>query len=78
MPSLQMLARLEWCLPRPLKCRLENTIRHVGFGCPELCSFSFSKLVSLRLPFGMSIERDILFQGAYPLSVYQDAACQAG
>lgn len=50
----------------------------LGFGCPELGSFSLSELSSVRLPFGMGTERDILFEAAFPLSVYAEAARQAG
>ena len=50
----------------------------LGFGCPELGSFSLSELTSVRLPFGMGIERDILFEATFPLSVYAEAARQAG
>ena len=50
----------------------------LGFGCPELGSFSLSEMTSVRLPFGMGIERDILFEAAFPLSVYAEAARQAG
>lgn len=50
----------------------------LGFGCPELGSFSLSELSSVRLPFGMGIKRDILFEAAFPLSVYAEAARQAG
>lgn len=50
----------------------------LGFGCPELGSFSLSELTSVLLPFGMGIERDILFEAAFPLSVYAEAARQAG
>jgi hypothetical protein len=50
----------------------------LGFGCPELGSFSLSEMESLRLPFGMGIERDISFEGAFPLSAYAAAARQAG
>jgi hypothetical protein len=50
----------------------------LGFGFPELGSFSLSDLVSLRLPLGMGIERDILFEGTFPLSVYAEAARTAG
>lgn len=46
-------------------------------GEPELGSFSLSAMETLRLPFGMGIERDILFEGAFPLSVYAMAARQA-
>jgi hypothetical protein len=33
---------------------------------------------SVRLAFGLGIERDILFQGRHPLSVYAEAARRAG
>lgn len=38
-------------------------------GCPELGSWSFSELESIRLPFGMGIERDPLFTGNFLISV---------
>lgn len=50
----------------------------LGFGCPELGSFSLSELTSVRLPFDLGIERDILFEANFPLSVYATAARQAG
>lgn len=50
----------------------------LGFGCPELGSFSLSELTAVRLPFGMGIERDILFEATFPLSIYAEAARQTG
>lgn len=50
----------------------------LGFGCPELGSFSLSEIASVRLPFGLSIERDIAFKGHFPLSAYSEAARRAG
>ena len=47
-------------------------------GKPELGSFSLAEMVALELPLGMGIERDILFEGEYPLSVYAQAARTAG
>lgn len=47
-------------------------------GEPELGSFSLEEMSSLRLPFGMGIERDILFTGDFPLSVWAEASRQAG
>ena len=47
-------------------------------GCPELGSWSFSELESIRLPFGMGIERDLLFTGDFPISVWAEAARAAG
>ncbi|MBO9421675.1 hypothetical protein FIV06_06995 [Labrenzia sp. THAF191b] len=47
-------------------------------GYPELGHFSLGDLESIRLPFGMGIERDILFQTDVPVSVWAEAARQAG
>jgi len=47
-------------------------------GYPELGSFSLEDLTSVRLPFGMGIERDILFQTDLPISVWAEAARRAG
>ena len=47
-------------------------------GFPEIGSFSLAELASVRLPFGMTIERDILFATDLPLSVWAEAARQAG
>ncbi len=47
-------------------------------GYPELGSFSLQELSSLRLPFGLKIERDIFFAGDVPISVWAEAARQAG
>lgn len=47
-------------------------------GEPELGSFSLAEMEALELPLGMGIERDILFTGEYPLSVYAQAARTAG
>ncbi|MBE1527922.1 hypothetical protein GGC65_002378 [Sphingopyxis sp. OAS728] len=50
----------------------------LGFGCPELGSFSVAELETLRLPFGLTIERDLCFAASHPLSVYAAAARAAG
>ncbi len=50
----------------------------LGFGCPELGSFSLAELEAVRLPFGLCIERDLLFEASHPLSVYAEAARAAG
>lgn len=50
----------------------------LGFGCPELGSFSLSELAALHLPLGLSIERDIGFSSSLPLSVWSDTARCAG
>lgn len=50
----------------------------LGFGCPELGSFSLSELASVRLPFGLGIERDLGFASEVPLSGWTGAARRAG
>lgn len=47
-------------------------------GFPELGSFSLEELATLELPFGMHIERDLFFTGAFPISAYADAARETG
>lgn len=47
-------------------------------GYPELGSWSFSELRSIRLPFGIGIERDLLFTGDFPISIWAEAAREAG
>lgn len=53
-------------------------VADLGFGCPELGSFALSELEAIRLPFGLGIERDLHFEGGFPLSVYAKAARHAG
>ncbi len=48
------------------------------FGEPEIGSFSLAEMTAISLPWGMGIERDILFSGDYLLSVWADAAREAG
>ena len=47
-------------------------------GCPELGSWSLNELRSIRLPFGMGIERDRQFTGDFPISVWAKAARETG
>ena len=47
-------------------------------GYPELGSWSLEELRRVRLPFGMGIERDLLFTGDFPISVWAEAAREAG
>lgn len=47
-------------------------------GEPELGSFSLAEMQAVELPLGTGIERDILFEGEDPLSVYAQAARTAG
>jgi hypothetical protein len=50
----------------------------LGFGCPEVGSFSLVEMASVRLAFALGIERDLYFEGTFPLSVYAEAARKAG
>ncbi|WP_157219175.1 DUF2958 domain-containing protein [Flavisphingomonas formosensis] len=50
----------------------------LGFGCPELGSFSLAELAGLRLPFGLGIERDLAFATTSPLSLWADSARHVG
>ncbi len=50
----------------------------LGFGCAELGSASLTEIAALRLPFGLTIERDLCFAGRFPLSVYAEAARSQG
>jgi hypothetical protein len=50
----------------------------LGFGTPELGSASLSEIASVRLPFGMGIERDIGFESIHPISVWAEWSRRAG
>ncbi|OAN62653.1 DUF2958 domain-containing protein [Sphingomonas sp. TDK1] len=50
----------------------------LGFGCPEMGSFSLSEIAAIRLPFGLRIERDLGFEGLVPLSDWAECARRAG
>ena len=47
-------------------------------GEPELGSFSLAEMTSVRPPFGMGIERELLFEGMVPISVWAEAARRTG
>ena len=44
----------------------------LGFGCPELGSFSLSEIAAVRLPFGLAVERDEGFRTQFTLSIWSD------
>ena len=46
----------------------------LGFGCPEIGSVSLAEIVAVTLPFGLTIERDLCFEGRFPLTIYAYAA----
>ena len=47
-------------------------------GEPELGSFSLAELASVRLPLGLGIERDLLFEGMFPISIWAETARRTG
>ena len=47
-------------------------------GEPELGSFSLAEMTAVRLPLGLGIERDILFEGLFPISVWSETAHRTG
>ncbi|WFU29115.1 DUF2958 domain-containing protein [Bradyrhizobium sp. CB1717] len=47
-------------------------------GEPELRPFSLAEMTAVRLPFDMGIERDLLFEGMVPISVWVEAARWTG
>lgn len=50
----------------------------LGFGCPELGYFSLRELQSIRLPFGLGIERDLGFTTDRSIEEWADKARAAG
>lgn len=50
----------------------------LGFGCPELGYFSLREISEVRLPFGLSIERDFHFASDQPLSAWAEMARRKG
>lgn len=53
-------------------------VADLGFGCPELGSFSLAEIASVRLPFGLFIERDEHFEPLAPLSRWAETARREG
>lgn len=50
----------------------------LGFGCPEIGYFSLREISTMRLPFGMAMERDIAFDTRFSLSTWTEWARRAG
>lgn len=50
----------------------------LGMGSPELGYVSLDELTSIRLQWGLKIERDMHFKASKPLSEYASAAREAG
>lgn len=50
----------------------------LDMGFPELGSVSLSEITSLKLPLGLTIERDVSFQGRVPISRWMEIARATG
>ncbi|MDQ1158912.1 hypothetical protein QE385_003239 [Sphingomonas sp. SORGH_AS 950] len=50
----------------------------LGFGCPELGYASLFEIESLRLSWGLRIERDLCFESHTPMTVWADTARRLG
>lgn len=50
----------------------------MGMGMSELGYVSISEITSVKLPFGLTIERDMCFTAEHPLSVYVKKAQMEG
>lgn len=50
----------------------------LDMGFPELGSISLSEITSVKLPFGLTIERDISFEGRVPISRWTELARRTG
>lgn len=50
----------------------------LDMGCPELGSVSLSEITSVKLPLGLTIERDVSFEGRLPISRWAEIARETG
>jgi hypothetical protein len=50
----------------------------LDMGSPELGSVSLREITSVTLPFGLTIERDVHFEGRLPISRWADIARRTG
>jgi len=50
----------------------------LGFGCPELGVFSLREIASVRLPYGLGIERDLGFTTTHRLATWAAWARRCG
>lgn len=50
----------------------------LDMGCAELGSVSLLEITSVKLPFGLTIERDVAFRGQVPLSKWAAIARRTG
>jgi len=50
----------------------------LDMGCPELGSVSLAEITSVKLPMGLTIERDVSFEGRVPISRWMEIARASG
>jgi Protein of unknown function (DUF2958) len=50
----------------------------LDMGCPELGAVSLRELAGVTLPFGLTIERDVVFDGRLPISRWAQIARRTG
>lgn len=50
----------------------------LDMGCPELGAVSLREITSVKLPFGLTIERDVHFEGRVPISQWAEIARRTG
>ncbi|PZQ63475.1 MAG: single-stranded DNA endonuclease [Phenylobacterium zucineum] len=50
----------------------------LDMGFPELGAVSLREITGVKLPFGLTIERDVHFEGRVPISTWADIARRAG
>jgi hypothetical protein len=50
----------------------------LDMGCPELGSVSLTEITSVKLPLGLTIERDVSFEGRVPISRWMEIARTTG
>lgn len=62
----------------PRRCDGRWITALADLGEPELGSFSLVEMTEVRPPLGLGIERDILFEGLVPISVWTEAAHRTG
>lgn len=67
-----------WLISEMDKDGLMFGLCDLGNGCPELGYVSFDELISIQLPFGLNIERDMYWEANKTLSEYADAARTIG
>lgn len=67
-------ANATWLVSEILDDETAFGLCDMGHGFPELGYISLKDITEYVSPFGNKIERDISFEGKFPMSVYQEAS----